>query len=123
MQYNAMVGLKPLLRIFVYLQNQVSSKLTVSGLQAYLHVALSDGPCACVDIMRACDLGHDGLLQLTKSYQRSVKRGIVEGCDLLVIKPHPDDKRQNVAMLSERGLQVRDALVEKFIGPRGHPLA
>jgi hypothetical protein len=107
----------------MYLLHRVNPKLTLSGLQAYLYVAVSDGPCVCSDILRECGISHDELLQLTKSFQRSAKTGPVDGYDLLVIKPHPNDKRKRVAELSERGQEVRDAMVEKFIGPRGHPLA
>lgn len=116
------VGLKPLSRVVTYLSHKVSSKLSVSGIQAFLYIALADEPCACSDLLRELGMSHDELLQLTKSFQRSAKLKPVAGCDLLVLKPHPTDKRQKVVELTDYGQQVRDAIVERFIGPRGHPL-
>lgn len=79
MQHNNVTGLKGLFRVFTYLPGQVDTKLQVWGLQVLLYVALTEGPCLCKDI------SHDGLLQLTKSFQRTAKVGLRMDYDLLVL--------------------------------------
>lgn len=123
MQGRTYANLKGVFRVFMYLPSQVDPKLPLWGLQVLLHVASADGPCVCMDIMQEFGIRHDDLRQLTKSFQRSAKAGPRPGYDLLVLKPHPTDKRQHLAELSEHGQQIVDGMMTKFIGPRGHPLA
>lgn len=111
-------GFHELYRVFVHLQDHVSKKLPVSCMRAYLYVVLSGRPCVCRDILQHCEITHDDLNRLLKSYKRSEKTGTKVGYDLLVFNTHPGNLRQNEAALSVRGQKIRDSLGELLKGPR-----
>lgn len=116
------LGFHELYRVVVHLQVNVSKKLPVSCMMAYLYVVLAGRPCVCQEILKHCNITYNDLNRLLKSYKWSEKTGTKDGYDLLVINSHAGDQRLNEASLSERGQQVRDALGRLLKGPRHQTL-